>query len=183
MIVTLDGKKAAGKTTQAEALRSLLNIERVLVWDTSSLFRHIAQLFNSHNPLNIRLFSILQAYHTIPKSCIVEGLWLPVINCRKHPHLDFDSTIDWFRTSLRLHSEPNLSVYLDISEDERLKRFARRESNNVGRVEITGTLKEDKYLPVWHYIEDRVPYFHIIDANQPEEVVTESILSLLRKTQ
>ena len=190
MIITLDGKPATGKSTQAYNLSNLFNIEGVKVWDTARVFRHIAQLprdAKGYYRLNGDLFSILEAYHTIPESCIVEGLWLPVATSIRHPHLDFDSIIEWFRTSLRFHSEPILSIYLDLPEDERVKRLTKRETKNIGQIEVgqielIGNPKEDRHLPGYRYIAERVPYFHIIDANQPEEVITESILSLLPKT-
>ena len=192
MIITFDGHSSVGKTTQAKILSEKLGIPDVNV---NSEFTVVERFFRVAN----------SSSHARPLAHVLQGL-TTVMSMREKWGPDFiladhflrllmpawrqdmlDEVFDVFRGILTCcgGEEPVASFFLYMSGADRINRLLKREAANrkytINEVDISveGDIDEP-FLEMCQYLSPKVPYLHIIDANQDCEQVTDDILKVLR---
>ena len=175
IILTLDGFKGVGKTTQSRALERCFpnQIQSVRLRDTANEFNILRQ--DDDDRLN-PMFEIVQCYRNLPRPCIADGLWSVFHTFRQYDGLS--DLIHLFRACMNAYksTEPALSIYLLCDEPKRQTRL--KERNDPGD---KNQRHPQELIPLFKRIEELVPYFHIIDATPSQDIVTASILDLVYK--
>ena len=183
MFITLDGARASGKSTQAAILSEKLGLPTYGLTGFSIGIELIAnEIVPASSQRYSSLFSTIIPVYAMPVHCITESLWRGFDRYITLPKHELDRIITVFRTSISLgeRNEPNLSVFLSAPISVTAQREINRDLACVDVDVKAGIIDEHskKTFEFWKYIEQTVPYFHVINANMPVDAVTHSIVSL-----
>lgn len=107
-----------------------------------------------------------------------------------NPYLKSDTlecAIDMFRSCLSFQSfrEPDVSVFLYVPNHIRAARAVKRSLESQGlNSDISvdqSPNKDNEVRSLWQRIEERVPYFHVVDGSLPQNTVTDTICEVVDK--
>ena len=187
MNVLLIGPPGSGKGTQGARLADLLSIEHLA---TGDLLR--AEV-DAGTELGRKAEAIMAKGDLVPDSVIID-LVMPKVraaNARGGYLLDgfprsVEQAVEARRFAEQHDATPHAVLYLDVPRDELQRRIlARAESE--GRADdneetVANRLRvfDEATAPLVDYYRDR-GLLHTIDANRPEDEVTEAILAVLPK--
>lgn len=185
MIITIDGNNGAGKTTQEKVLAAQLNLNRydelcIHLWNHLDWIIQISPLQESRTG-RTRLFAALQVYHSLPDRVIVPRFWNTIL---RYLHRDPDE-LNAFRQCLSFGGtpEPAASFYLHVPFHVSKTREFRRHSPPDTAINVSPSDDEDnRLLKPFRWLENQLPYFHIIDGTMPIEAVTAAMLEKINQS-
>ena len=190
MIITIDGYRASGKTTQAKKLTEILGIPVFSRW--YSLLHMKTAILNNANlkPRHLsKLFGTLQLLYAYPlKDGIIEDSFWTGLRDFKEEQLD--GAIDLFMSALHLGGLSNriISFLLDVPRFQAETRFYERVAEDrplkPKNIElIADKLDLDKpHRLFWNSLAERVPFLHIIDGTAPIDEVTQTMMTIIKST-
>ena len=173
MIITIDGSRGAGKTTQGEILSTKLNLDYYdeLCRNTWILPHQILDVTPLRHSIRrqTRIFAGLHTYHSLPNTgTIITWFWTDIV----YTNLFYEENLDFIRRCLTFCNmpEPTASFYLDVPDEIRQQRLIVREKRDIS------VTPDPSLLEKFQFLESRLPYFHIIDGTMPAEAVTNAML-------
>ena len=138
---------------------------------------------------------MLTQYSVRRENCIIDQFWEAMLTIfwsgsRFRDVQEYAALLDYLKASFDFLQcpEPELSVFLYAERcATSIRRFQRETSIEINHPTTrkfsklnSGTHENEEIMfPIFKLFEDKVPYFHIVDANQSIESVTTSILKLL----
>lgn len=178
MIITIDGNNGSGKTTQTNILAKALNLTQHdelynQLWGNLEWIIRLTPL-NKWYSMEARLFNALQIYHSLPDMVIIQRFWnniLPNIRCD-------DKQLNCFRRCLSFgdKSEPTASFFLNVPPSTRRHRIMSRGGFSFAYMDESEDESNRKWLERFNWLENCLPYFHIIDGTMSVETVTAAML-------
>ena len=195
-LITFDGISGSGKFTNSVKLCDHLGIERVN--DTAfTVMKHMIEsnlFFNDPILRPVLWFGIVKLSHKLDwqkrEIFTLGGFWQHIIECFAWTDIsdNRDALMDAFDTIILTNAEdiyPICSFYLNVNTRETRIRVIKRDNPNAGDIQIDevrelgGDKEQDKrFREVANWLSDRYPFFHIIDASQPEDKVFDEIVRL-----
>ena len=181
MIITIDGRSGAGKSTQARIIAKKYGL---VCRNFSHFTREVCDVYwkevgrNKFHP-NIMLPGLLE-YSTAVRAdrrkiVIDESLFHPF--CQNQSVTGFDrwNEYNWYFDFLSTYRlTPHHSFYFLLDYETAQKR--RRMRGESVHMDAKVREKEEVYFRYWQEMERRIPFLHLIDASQPVEKVTSDIL-------
>ena len=200
-MITIDGISGAGKSTQSNKLGKLLNIPVCTMVPIQNITNEYYQMVVGTNPRGfsyiLRDLSIIRAMQLKPhgrtkqlkphgwhRNIVVDNFFRSLADFHKSDEVE--TAIDIFRKSLCIDGgmEPAASFYLDVPRVVSVERLIRRNNPpwfKIGEVKSPDAEKgwDIAFQAFWQHLASKLPYLHIIDGTQAEEVVTAEILDIL----
>ena len=184
MIITIDGRSGAGKTTQSEIIGKHLNLPvcnfslatRVIT-DVHNVY--IAQNKSGINPFLPALFEYQTTSQRYKRTVIEECLFYPFFYYDTIVGFNDWELVDWYFETIGVQGGiyPTASFYLHVDESFAISSRINRKFNI-----STNNLKPNTIqLDFWENLAERVPFLHIINGMQSKENVTADILNILKE--
>ena len=191
-MITFDGISGAGKSTQSNKLGKLLNIPVCTMVPIQNITNEYYRMVVGTHPRGfsyiLRDLSIIRTMQLKPhgwkRNIVVDNFFRSLADFRESK--DIEAAIDVFRKSLYIAGgiEPVASFYLDVPRVKCSERLIRR--NNPSLIDFSKAKNPDaerdwdiSFQAFWQNLASKLPYLHIIDGTQAEEVVTAEILDIL----
>lgn len=184
ILITLDGSSGAGKTTHVESLKKdhaipqchfrglAHNIGFKIMDDNYSSFGHTSPLCILHELVSLKLAQ-KERWNKRNGIIVVVDFWERFIQCQEN--VRDRGFLNFYREMLNLWGgyEPDLSLYLRITEKESRRRVAEREGvmlRDEGAKPID-IVHQQIFKQNSDWLAKELPYFQIVDAMEPEGVV------------
>ncbi len=182
MLITVDGKSGAGKTTQQLILEQKLGLPLIDLSPVWGALETISMIACPHKTQPYtRYLSKIQSIYAAPQECIIENLWEAMDWLNEVDGDNIDNHIETFRKGISYlgRTEPDVSIYLWAPTSVSYPRAVRRSYPNseMTMSEDDSSLQEDdaRRYKLWKHIEWYVPYFHVIDASASIDEVANAI--------
>ena len=181
MIITIDGRSGAGKSTQSRIIAKKYGLA---YRNFSCLTREVVNVYweevgrNKFHP-NMMLPGLLE-YSTAVRAdrrkiVIDESLFYPFLQNQSATGFDRWNEYNWYFDFLSMYRlTPHHSFYLLLDYETAQQR--RRMRGDRVRKPAKDSEKEEVYFTYWQEMERRIPFLHLIDASQPVQKVTSAIL-------
>ena len=197
MIITIDGLSGAGKTTQAHNLSQLLGIPHVSTDSPSLIMREVCWAY-THNHGDHHFVSLLRNLLLFRFMQEGDRGWGQDFICadnffrmltRFYRKPERDEYLSFFRRCLTMDAgqEPVASFYLHVLASERELRRIYREQQKYNtfkfedlKISTAHNSDDADFREFFQWLQERVPYIHIIDGAQPEEKVTADMMKILK---
>lgn len=206
-MITIDGLGASGKSTLCKRLSSEFGIPKAKVYRDIDWYPFLGQK-NGASDYTQRIVHVLNDLSATKLSqdqyigwlrqkgtVLIDEFWNPVIHFMAADRLSIDSyyMFDFLLWLLRLDRhdniegfEPVLSIYLKMSLDDHNVRSSRKfmEAHNLNAEKMPGVKESTKeideaYENAIGLMKLKLPYFHVIDARQPEDDVFNQVKELV----
>ena len=181
MIITMDGRSGAGKSTQSKIIARKYGLA---YRNFSCLTREVVNVYweevgrNKFHP-NLMLPGLLE-YSTAVRAdrrkiVIDESLFYPFLQNQSATGFDRWNEYNWYFDFLSMYRlTPDHSFYLVLDYDTAQER--RRMRGDSGYKTAKDSEKEEVMFRYWQEMERRIPFLHLIDSSQSVEEVTSDIL-------
>ena len=186
MLITFDGYKGAGKTTQARMLAKKLVYPPKFLTEMplgeaqiKELIETVDEVVKDKTMLLVqKLWSVYQRFRDIdPDRVNITGWYLGWLVC-------FEPNSVLLRRYLDLlDCNPVISFWLNVPSVVREQRLIKdqRENDGAEAAWTQGPSFQAANLRTIQWLSSELPFFHVLDGILPQEVIAEQIVQILRK--
>ena len=186
MIITFDGDHGSGKTTQIQRLSEEFGFQMCeeLEWHRNFYMQCNGLVLNANWHTNVMAHLTVYSSLDFGRNWCIERFWSTIFNDASVSDAEITKVVDCIQQVMALGTvqPPILSIALQSAPETTLARMAQRELGVINdSLEIQESEQQisqrDNVHEMWGKLAERIPYFHVVNADD----TVENVFGIVRK--